>query len=221
MNPRPFIFPDLEGAPWGYVNFNAQAKRDFPPPAKNPLLDAAFSEVWKDNIRREMGVDFLYGGYLEDRSDLWRGHYHTPGHMRHLGIDLYVPVGTRVIAPCFGVVTLSRPDPDQHGGWGGMLHIHMDWPHQGASHLILGHLAHQGLPALGQRVTPGQVVGLLGESSENGGWSPHLHVQLYNDDVAQAYAGRLHEIDGYGPNDQTVRPDMPDPTSLIMRPCKR
>ena len=48
---------------------------------------------------------------------------------------------------------------------------------------LYGHLSDQDFDALtvGQTVNPGDVVGYIGDESQNGGWAPHLHFQLIKD----------------------------------------
>lgn len=210
------VLPHTRGKSLGAINFSAIAAQDFPPPLPNPLLDAHFCTQWENQQQAKQGVELLYGGYLEDRSALWRGHYHHPQHMRHLGLDIYARTGEPVAAPCTGTVVLSRADPDQNGGWGGQVHIQLNQPYLGAAYLIFGHLAHHNLPQVGQIVQENEIFSQLGSISENGGWSPHLHLQLYNDAIASEYEGRLDHIDGYGPTHLTQRPDMPNPLGLVL-----
>ena len=101
ITPPPILFPALAHARWAYVNLAPEAKAD---PAgatasPNPLNDPAFCAAWVDGVARRRGIDFTYGGYMEPRDHLWRGHYHNPDLMRHTAVDNNVPAGTRVGAP--------------------------------------------------------------------------------------------------------------------------
>lgn len=167
------LFPTLKGR-WGCLDLNREAKEGFPAELhpQNPLLDPVACDNWVRGTHIYHGLDYSWGGYMEDRSHLWRGHYHDPGEMVHLGIDYNVPAGTPVAAPAYCKVAYVQRDPDQNGGWGGRVILE----HRGR-YLILAHLAHAGLPMQGQTLGPGHRVGTVGEISENGGWFPHLHAQ--------------------------------------------
>ena len=46
--------------------------------------------------------------------------------------------------------------------------------------MLHGHLARRSLDGkrVGNRFTRGAILGWIGEKHENGGWNPHVHVQL-------------------------------------------
>jgi hypothetical protein len=168
-----------------------------------------------EKIARELGVDFTFGGWGEDRSHLWRGHYHDPNVMRHLGVDYNVPAETLVVAPAEMTVINAWPDPDQDGGWGGQLIVKLAKPYRGADYVIFGHLAHDSLPAVGKTFAAAEPFAVLGGAHENGGWFPHLHVQCFTQKIYDKYALDLTKIDGYGLNGEPLEPDFPDPTGLV------
>ena len=89
------IFPDLLNAKWEEVNLDAHAQEEIRD-EKNPLLDPVACDSWVTGIAKRYGADYTYGGYLEDRAYLWRGHYLPKGPQEHLGIDYNVPAGTKV-----------------------------------------------------------------------------------------------------------------------------
>ncbi|MFI3246357.1 MAG: M23 family metallopeptidase [Ferrimonas sp.] len=82
----------------------------------------------------------------------------------HYGIDIAAPTGTPVIAPAAGLITLAEPDMFYSGG---TLIIDHGF---GVSSTLL-HL-HKLLVQPGERVTQGQVVGLVGATGRATG--PHL-----------------------------------------------
>src|SRR3989339_1541746 len=74
------LFPELKEKRFGYVNMNEAAKAWFakyPEPivSENPLLDPATCQAMMNEVHAELGIDVSYGGWLEDRSTLWRGSY--------------------------------------------------------------------------------------------------------------------------------------------------
>jgi murein DD-endopeptidase MepM/ murein hydrolase activator NlpD len=207
------IFPDLVGKTWAEVNLDALAQKDFTGP-ENPLLDAAKCDVWILGIAQKHDVDFTYGGYLEDRSHLWRGHYLPAGSQAHLGVDYNVPAGTRVASCVDGeIVHIGRDG--QWGGWGGVLVFRIAHPPlKGADYLYYGHLRWDDTVTLGQKVKAGETVGFIGEPHQNGQWFPHLHVQLVSEHKMKATNGDPLLVDGYMP--PPVPPeDFPDARGLI------
>jgi 4-aminobutyrate aminotransferase-like enzyme/Ser/Thr protein kinase RdoA (MazF antagonist) len=99
----------------------------------------------------------------------------------HLGIDIYVPPGEQIFAPLAGTVTgIEDRGPGDYGPVVLLAHA-TDDPRPGTPFWTLyGHLDREvlGRLAIGQRVAPGELVGRVGSPAENGGWPPHLHVQL-------------------------------------------
>lgn len=97
----------------------------------------------------------------------------------HLGLDLFAPAGTVLTAPLQGrVVGLAiNPDPLDYGG----LIVLEHEPEPGLVFRTLwGHLAHASIErlSLGQMIAAGAEVARLGDTDQNGGWLPHLHLQV-------------------------------------------
>ena len=190
---------------WGCLNLNQLAKEQFSGAAKNPLLNPDCCASWVEAMTRKHGLDFSYGGYLEDRKDLWRGHYHAPGQMMHLGVDYNVPAGTEVYCPERIVVAEFLRDPDQRGGWGGRLVLR----NSRREHLVLAHLGQIKLPAPGTMIYIGELLGYVGESFENGGWYPHLHVQCVRKPSEL--------VDGYAAESSSLKADFPHPDTFLIQ----
>jgi hypothetical protein len=83
---------------------------------------------------------------------------------------------------------------------------------------LYGHLSHETLRRLtvGLSVKAGDVVGWLGDVSVNGGWWPHVHVQVICD-----LLGRSGNFQGVArPNERDVMLSVsPDPTPLLRLPA--
>lgn len=139
----------------------------------------------------DTGVEVGYGGYLERRS-----FYGTPvfagdnGRQRsvHLGLDLWSPAGEQVSAPLGGRVVGAR----YHGGardYGATIVLRHEVVLAGRRSLVFytlyGHLDRDSLDScrVGQWVPPGGRVGRTGAPCDNGGWPPHLHFQVFLDDL--------------------------------------
>ena len=217
MLKAPWIFPTLAGRHWARADLDSLARRDFPATDDlNPLNDPEFCDRWVSQVAAWLGADHCWGGWLEDRAHLWRGHYLPEGCTIHLGIDLNVPAGTAVLAPVSGEVMHAVPCRALGGGWGGWFVLRADAPRCGADYVLLGHLAHAGLPQPGTRIVAGTKVGVIGSAAENGGWYPHLHLQAMSQAAWEAVEHAPDALlDGYGHADPALRRLFPDPAPLV------
>jgi murein DD-endopeptidase MepM/ murein hydrolase activator NlpD len=130
------------------------------------LLNAYHSRV---------GIDYSYGGWLEDRSTVWAGTYldETKSYT-HLGVDLNAPEGTPIAADHHGYVIRIDDDHPEEGGWGPRILFRLrDAP----IILIYAHLHPGILNKVGDLLGPGDILARVGPISHNGGRFPHLHVQ--------------------------------------------
>ena len=107
---------------------------------------------------------------------------------RHLGLDIFADAGTAVLTPLGGRVVDVVIEREPLGYGCAVLIEHE--PEPGVRFASLwGHLAHETAERLakGQKLAAGDVIGRLGDAKENGGWLPHLHLQLVayaTDDLA-------------------------------------
>ncbi len=193
-----FLFPQYTKRRWVCLPLGTLALAEQKPGQRNPLLDPDYCGKWVDRLLRRYHADFSYGGWFEDRSVLWRGHYMRPGFAYHLGIDFAVPEQSQVYSPTSGKVVQVWHDPDTNGGWGGRLTIEL----KPRLYLILAHL-DEICPPVGGRVRPGQLLATVGGPPDNGNWRPHLHVQLVR--------GSYKNIDGYGEFSVRNQRKFPDP----------
>jgi 4-aminobutyrate aminotransferase-like enzyme/Ser/Thr protein kinase RdoA (MazF antagonist) len=149
------------------------------------------------------------GRYLEDRRVYDSDAYETelPGERRtlHLGVDVFLDAGEPVLAPLDGIVRDSafRPAARDYGGVVLLDHA----TSEGATfHTLYGHLKPE-LPPPGARIARGEAIGRIGDASENGGWAPHLHLQLLTTDLGEGCAvhgvGTLAERDLW----ESISPD--------------
>jgi len=152
---------------------------------------------------RAKRIDYFYGGFLEDRTYLWRNHPTEKGEsLIHLGTDYTVPFGTPVCLPKPGEVYHIMFDPENKIGWGGRLIFKLE----GGNYLLFGHLKQDIKLQLGQPIKEGEIVGIIGETTENGNWWPHLHAQLMNSQFMVNYVNKFNNIDGYAPaNSDEIR----------------
>ncbi len=128
------------------------------------------------------------GAYLEDRRvyDSEAFVAELPGERRtlHLGVDVFLPAGTPVLAPLDGIVHDARFRP-AHRDWGGVVVLAHRTDDGVPFFTLYGHLDRASAEALvpGAPVPRGATVGHLGPPAENGGWAPHLHLQLLTTDL--------------------------------------
>jgi 4-aminobutyrate aminotransferase-like enzyme len=134
----------------------------------------------------------------------------------HLGVDLFVPAGSAVFAPLDGVVHALNDNamPQDYGPVVILRHV----TDTGEGFFTLyGHLARTTLTALrvGQEVTAGERFATVGTQDENGGWAPHVHLQ-----VLTSLVGLGVDVPGVGaPADLGVwRSVCPDPNLLLGLP---
>lgn len=98
---------------------------------------------------------------------------------RHLGLDVFADAGTEVRTPLAGFVAAVEIER-QPLGYGCVVLIEHE-PEPGVRFSSLwGHLSHETAKHLrkGQTLAAGEKIGTLGAPQDNGGWLPHLHLQL-------------------------------------------
>lgn len=97
----------------------------------------------------------------------------------HLAVDVFAPAGTALHAPLNGKV-LAIENRTGNLDYGGVIVLRHATPEGDAFYTLYGHLDPACLDALkpGDRVARGEVFCHLGAPHQNGGWAPHLHIQL-------------------------------------------
>ena len=186
-------------------------------------VDTASAEaiqIYIDTFLSKTGGKVAYGGYLEKRSIYDRSIYFNnedPQLRRniHLGLDIWCPAGTSILAPIAGTVH-SFKDNKNYGDYGPciILEHKIEELH---FYTLYGHLSRSSIETLevGQRVEAADSIAVLGESSENGDYAPHLHFQIIRD-----MQGNLGDYPGVstGKNLDFYRENCPDPQLLLKIP---
>jgi 4-aminobutyrate aminotransferase-like enzyme/Ser/Thr protein kinase RdoA (MazF antagonist) len=137
----------------------------------------------------------------------------------HLGIDLFVEPGTTLRAPLDGVVhaVANNSAPLDYGPVVILRHETGD----GEEFFTLyGHLTRDTLESLklGQRVARGEAFARVGSAHENGGWTPHVHIQIILDllDLDADFPGVAYATE------RSVWTSLsPDPNLLLRIPADR
>jgi len=215
------IFPELKGKKCGYVNLNLEAEKWVLAQGissdPHPLLDPAVCQKMVDAVHKKFSLDFSYGGWMEDRSFLWKGSYlDTDKTYIHLGVDINVPAGTKIAAAFDAEVVKIDDDYPEDGGWGPRVILkHASQP----IYMIHAHLSKDISCKVGDTLKQGDVFAEVGKAPFNGNWFPHLHLQV----ISKAYFEELekgdlwHELDGYGVSEETEENAVrfPDPLQYL------
>ena len=218
------LFPAFDNQPVMGINLDREAaawqarQPDAGAPEKpNPLLDPGICGQMVAQAHQRAGVAWSYGGYLENRSRLWRGSYlEKSGNFMHLGVDFNVPQGTAIVANFSAGLVVVDNDHDPDGGWGERIILRPDGLEQDVL-LIYAHLQEIRFKP-GDRIPAGAVLAEVGGPPHNGNWHPHLHVQAIRRAQFEAVlVNQFQELDGYGhPSEQaSLSQSFPDPLPLV------
>ena len=162
--------------------------------ASNTLLteelvaDTVAFSVYIQDERHRRACRYLIGGSGEHRTIYGRSavfdHGEEPRRL-HLGLDIWGEAGTPVMAAMDGSVH-SLAFNNQFGDYGATIILEHEWRGY-RFYSLYGHLALADLKLqVGQRVAAGTVFAHFGIPRENGGWPPHLHMQLIEDIEGQS-----------------------------------
>lgn len=163
---------------------NTHPVMDFPDDMKEIDLSSGFDRDSLTAFVRSGG--WGVGGYLETRKIMYETAQYKNGRNIHMGIDIWAPVGEPVYSVIGGEILYSAYLDDE-GNYGGTIILkHMI---EGQEFFALyGHLSKKSLEKCktGQKKKTGDIVGWIGDESENGNWPPHLHYQLCIEDPGEA-----------------------------------
>ncbi|KOF17808.1 hypothetical protein AC244_15605 [Ensifer adhaerens] len=139
--------------------------------------------IWEDYCR-ENGIDLGIGPWGEART-VYSGEMFVSRliedtrRTRHLGLDLFMAAGTKVFTPIAATVVSVEIEKDPLG-YGCLISLRHEPEGCPPFVSLWGHLAHEAMDRIkaGDRLEAGALVGEMGAPKENGGWAPHLHLQL-------------------------------------------
>jgi 4-aminobutyrate aminotransferase-like enzyme/Ser/Thr protein kinase RdoA (MazF antagonist) len=137
----------------------------------------------------------------------------------HLGVDIFMAAGTAVHSPLDAAVEVVEYR-DEHLDYGGMVVLRHETPEGDRFWTLYGHLSRSTAELIkpGQRIATGASFAVIGAQSENGGWQPHLHLQLVlaTDALAGQWPGAAD------PDDVALwRSICPNPAALLNLPDER
>jgi len=134
------------------------------------------------NTLKKNNAGFGIGKYNENRiiyqSDLFSG---KEKRTIHLGIDLWVPPETSVLAPLKGIVH-SFANNEGDGDYGPTIILEHNL-NSIKFYTLYGHLSIDSLNNLkvGKVFEKGEIIGKVGNFPDNGNWPSHLHFQIIKD----------------------------------------
>jgi len=176
-------------------------------------------------IMADAGATVAAGGYGEPRvlysTPLFAAGEDAGAERRtvHLGVDLFAAAGTEVRAPLAGTVHLFA-DNAAALDYGPVIILRHATDDGTPFFTLYGHLSRESLTGLeaGEPIAPGQRLATLGTPEVNGGWTPHLHVQIITDllDLGIDYPGVAR------PSQRAIwLAFSPDPNGLLGIPVER
>lgn len=177
-------------------------------------------EIYITNYLKEKKAKVAFGGYLEKRDIYNRSEYFTKQSKEnqrniHLGIDLWCDANTAVLAVLDGEVH-SFKNNTNHGDYGPTI-ILKHTVGDRFFYSLYGHLSEDSLNNLsvGDKVSQGEKIAVLGDNSVNGDYAPHLHFQLIID-----MEGKLGDYPGVS-SEKTLnfyKENCPNPNLLLKLP---
>lgn len=170
---------------------------------------------WINRTLREHSARYGIGGYGEHRTLYARSrHFDQAEEPRrlHLGIDVWGPAGTKVMAPLDGFVhSFAFNNNDSDYGATLILTHHLEGK---AFHTLYGHLSLNSIKGRieGEKIEKGEVIAEFGMRFENGNWPPHLHFQLITD--MQDWKGDYPGVCRFSERQQWLD-NCPDPNIIL------
>ena len=166
---------------WGCPDLAGTGKNQFHPIVHLP------SEYWVLNLERPQSdwnqfYEYTIGRYDEDRKGMYTQPLFSGNRTVHVGLDIGAAAQTPVYMFEEGVVH-SFADNDEDGSYGPTIiteHVLTIESKKQTIWLLHGHLSRESLAEVevGMRLNKGDQIARLGEVYENGGWPPHVHLQL-------------------------------------------
>ena len=178
----PVLPVDLNGPTVARLDFSTHN----PHLATADLRDTADFDHLVHTLLAEQNATIGIGGYLENRVIYRRSPHFGPGAVEearslHLGVDVWLPAGTPVLAPLPATVH-SLADNNNFGDYGPTV-ILQHTLEGTVFYSLYGHLSRHEWQQLrpDQVFEKGEVFATVGPYPENGDWPPHLHFQLIAD----------------------------------------
>jgi 4-aminobutyrate aminotransferase-like enzyme len=190
----PDLFPNLETAPWLDLSVGS--------PDLGTYADIEDAERLHQRIQAQTDAaapianrqsSIVNGRYDEVRPFYTTDAYAVQGNdgpewrTVHIGLDVFLPPGTPVLAPLDGTVH-SFKDNANDRDYGPTIILEHKASEALTFWTLYGHLSRKSLAglAVGQPIRAGEAFCEIGPMPENGNWSPHLHFQVVLDLMGQS-----------------------------------
>ena len=135
-------------------------------------------------------LDYQIGRYDEHRPGMYTSEIFSGERDLHVGLDIGAPVDTEVFCFADGMVFSKGVNPEA-GSYGPTIitQHELQLPISVGSNeltelrkfwVLHGHLSTKSLDMVevGDTVSRGQLIATIGDEHENGGWPPHIHIQI-------------------------------------------
>ena len=235
--------PVTEAAPriLGFLN---KSRGRFAPIIGQDLNDAPLgslsveNSLWPENPF-DLGPDEAarIGEEFEDNGNIWLGYYFEPRLIYtepafrngpwlasdrrtvHLAVDVFGAAQTPVCAPLDATVYAAK-NCARHLDYGGLIILAHKTPDGDEFYTLYGHLNPEVCDRLsvGDTLSKGTPFSALGDVTQNGGWSPHLHFQM-----ALTLEGLGGDWPGVGDPDESYlwNAICPNPAALLNLPDEK
>ena len=151
---------------------------------RNEIEDLELFQYKIEKLQKKYPDKIITGGYLEPRSIYSSNSYEKIGNYGdesrtiHLGLDFWLPPGTKVNSMFHGEIVVAVNDKG-HKEYGGLLilkHNIQDLEF----YTLYGHNTVESVlkNKVGSKVKKGDLIAEIGNYPENGNWAPHLHFQI-------------------------------------------
>ncbi|MBF2707697.1 peptidoglycan DD-metalloendopeptidase family protein [Flavobacterium soyangense] len=149
---------------------------------KNDIKNPDIFEDYIEDLLQKNNAKIAYGGYNEVRNLYNQTHLFNDEQSDerniHIGMDLWIKAGTPVLAALDGTVYGFDFNAGK-GNYGPTIILKHTIENQ-CFYTLYGHLSVKSIEhiEIGTVFKKGQTLATLGDSSVNGGYSPHLHFQI-------------------------------------------
>ncbi len=157
------------------INFK---KFQFSPVIDLPAGHEVYDFTQGYDPKRSMKSEFGVGRFNEVRKNMYTTELFKGERNIHMGIDIAAPVNHPIKSFYEGTLFMKAYN-GAAGDYGYTLIIEHEF--DGIPLWALyGHLSQKSFEAknVGEKILKGEVIAWIGDKSENGGWNPHLHLQL-------------------------------------------
>ena len=144
---------------------------------KVPQLLSSKEEAIEYAKYQKQSREYDVGRYDEDRRGMYTSSLFSmtkgkPSRTLHVGLDIGGPIDTKVYAFTHGTIHSVGYNPPL-GDYGNVMVIEHTLPNDTIVYALYGHLSAKSIRGkyVGQKIKKGQVIGYLGNTAENGGWT--------------------------------------------------